>query len=178
MTCVETTPRPRSSQPFRLSVPVPIVMIDSQIENTSATCCWSIETQEVDWRQRFTSRVEWQVVDCIIMHPRKTGPSLQAVDRTLTMVSDRVRNPDIGNADSKTSGTIACTPRARSPALGWYNCLLLALGDAGRWTKPLRQSHSAAVLCSFSIRFQRVHPCSVAVAPSMVRQSHSSRECV
>ena len=28
----------------------------------------------VDWGQRITSRVEWQVVDCIIMHPRKTGP--------------------------------------------------------------------------------------------------------
>jgi hypothetical protein len=108
-------------------------MIDAQIKNTSATCCWSIETQEVDWRQRFTSRVESQVVDCIIMHPRKTGPLLQAVDRTLTMLSYRVRNPDIGNADSKTSGTIACTPRARSPALGRYSCFLLALGDAGRY---------------------------------------------
>ena len=47
---------------------------DARIENTSATCTWSLETQAVDWGLRITSRVEWQVVDCIIMYPRKTGP--------------------------------------------------------------------------------------------------------
>ena len=59
---------------------------DAGIENTSATCGYSIETQSDDWQQRFTSTIEWRVVDCIIMHPRKTGPGLQAVDSTPTMI--------------------------------------------------------------------------------------------
>ena len=47
------------------------------------------------------------------------------------MVPNRIRNPDIGIADLNTSGTMACTPRARSSELGRCKLLLLCLGDAG-----------------------------------------------
>ena len=58
------------------------------------------------------------------------------------MVSNRARNPGIGNADSKTSGTMACTPRARSSELSRCNHLLLALGDAGAFVFLVLASHT------------------------------------
>ena len=89
----------------------------------------------------------------------------------------RIRNPDIGDADTKIKRNNGGAPGARSSALGRYTRLLLALGDAGRSCMKVTYATKMPELLEFFERRRTASwkNCSMPEMLRSIRCSTSSR---